>query len=224
MFELPVKKIDFYTADLFEISLARGTYDFDTGECAVLFNEAGDSRPYSMSSAPQADELSFLLRRLPGGALSEWLATRQPGDTVRVSPPFGEFRPAIGDTPSIFVATGVGISPFLSLLRNVGQASSLSAREMPVCLYGVRTLSDAVNLDLLQETTALQLAVSREPHTPHVHGRVTDLIDTLPVKENTPVYLCGYDAMVNDIFDLLRARGVDPVRIHTEVFFNSDNP
>lgn len=216
MFELPVRNIHFYTPDIFEIFLERGEYCFETGECAVLFNEAGDSRPYSMSSAPQADELSFLVRKMPGGALSSWLAERTPGDTIRLSPPFGEFRPVLDGAPVVLIATGVGVSPFLSLLRSAG-----GGEIHPLCLYGVRTQAEAVELDLLKQKTVLQLAVSREPDTAYFHGRVTDLIDTLPIKENTQFYLCGYDAMVDEVSDQLRGFGVAPSRIHTEVFFDS---
>jgi len=215
MFELAVRNIHFYTPDIFEISLEREGYEFETGECAVLFNDTGDSRPYSMSSAPQANDLRFLVRKLPGGALSEWLAQRRPGDRVRLSPPFGEFRPSFGDGPAVLIATGVGISPFLSLLRR-----SVAGR--PHCLYGVRSVDDAVELDLLTRTTRLQLAVSREPETPYFHGRVTGLLETLTLPDEAHVYLCGCDAMINNVYDLLRVRSVPASRIHTEVFFSSE--
>lgn len=235
MIELPVRSLRFYTPELFEISLERGDYSFETGECAVLFNEAGDSRPYSMASAPGDAALSFLVRRMPNGALSDWLADRKPGDIVRLSPPFGEFRPSLGDGATVLVATGVGVSPFLSLLRSLGGPPSSAAMDSApaitpakavppqamTCLYGVRYEREAVELSLLQEKTTLQLAVSREPDTAHFHGRVTDLIDTVPADENTPFYLCGYNAMTDQASRLLYDRGIDPARIHTEVFFDS---
>lgn len=218
MFELAVKELHFYIPDIFEISLVREDYGFETGECAVLFNEAGDSRPYSMSSAPADEELRFLIRKLSGGALSEWLAERNPGDTVRLSPPFGEFRPVLGSDPTVLIATGVGISPFLSLLRSLSRDGSPG--RPPGCLYGVRTLDEAVELDLLKQNTALQLAVSREPETTWFHGRVTGLIDTLSLSKQTNFYLCGCDAMVNEVSDRLGSLGVKSARIHTEVFFD----
>jgi ferredoxin-NADP reductase len=228
MFELVVRELYFYTPDLFEISLVREDYGFETGECAVLFNEAGDSRPYSMSSAPEHEDLRFLIRKLSGGALSEWLAKRIPGDTVRLSPPFGEFRPAFGNAPVVLAATGVGISPFLSLIRNKGLGPSPATGDSrgaippvrPVCLYGVRFANEAVELDLLKQNTALQLAVSREPETAWFQGRITGLIDTLCLSEQTNFYLCGCDAMVNEISDRLGTLGVKSARIHTEVFFD----
>jgi ferredoxin-NADP reductase len=229
MFERRVREVRFHTPDLFEISLERGGYSFEAGECAVLFNGAGDSRPYSVASAPQADDLRFLLRRIPGGALSSWLAQRRPGDSVRLSPPFGAFRPACGGRPLVLVATGVGVSPFLSLLRSLGGPPASAAMDsgdaVPpqsiYCLYGVRAASEAVELALLQQKTVLQLAVSRDAQTEHFPGRVTGLLETLRLPADADYYLCGCDAMIDEVFGILHRRGIPASRIFTEVFFNS---
>ncbi len=229
MFERRVREVRFYTPDLFEISLERGDYCFAAGECAVLFNAQGDSRPYSVASAPRADDLCFLVRRIPGGALSGWLAERRPGDSVRLSPPFGAFRPACGVRPLVLVATGVGVSPFLSLLRSLGGPPASPAMDGGVavppqsirCLYGVRSVREAVELALLQQKTTLQLAVSREAETEHFPGRVSGLLETLCLPADADYYLCGCDAMIDEVFGILHRRGVPASRIFTEVFFSS---
>ncbi|MBL7016239.1 MAG: hypothetical protein ISR84_01640 [Kiritimatiellales bacterium] len=217
MFDLQVTEVRFFTPDIFELSLERGGYSFVPGECAVLFDETGDSRPYSIASGTEEPVLRFLLRRFSGGALSNWLAERTVGESVRVSPSFGEFRTADATGPVVFVATGVGISPFLSALR-----SRTFTPDSVHCLYGVRCLDDVVTVPTLRNRVDLRLAVSREEAEDHFCGRVTHLLETLELPENADVYLCGCDEMIGDAFDLLRARGVDPARIHTEVFFNSD--
>jgi ferredoxin-NADP reductase len=214
MFNLPVRHIRFFTPDVFELSLERQGYHFVSGQCAVLFADNDDSRPYSISSGAQDPVLSFLIRRIPGGALSTWLSERRPGDTVRVSLPFGSFRPA-GEQPSaVFVATGVGISPFLSVLR--GGSSGCWT-----CLYGVRQAEDAVELNLLRRSSELHLAVSRELAEGCFHGRVTGLLGSRPLPADADWFLCGYDAMVDTVYDRLCMDGVNPANIHTEVFFNS---
>lgn len=217
MFILKVKELRFFTADIFEISLARDTYSFVPGQCAVLFDDKGDSRPYSISSGAEEPVLRFLLRRFSGGALSNWLAERKAGDTVRISPPFGEFRTAGAKGAVVFIANGVGISPFLSALR-----SRSFAPENVHCLYGVRTVAEAVPVPTLRNRVALHLAVSREETEDHFHGRVPGLLETLTLPDEADYYLCGCDAMIDNVYDLLRARGVPAARIHTEVFFSSE--
>lgn len=217
MFLLKVKELRFFTADIFEISLERGDYEFVPGQCAVLFADDNDSRPYSISSGADEPVLRFLLRRFSGGALSSWLAERRPGDEVRVSLPFGEFRTAEGRGAVVFIANGVGISPFLSALR-----SRSFGPESVQCLYGVRTLEAAVPVPTLRNRVDLQLAVSREEVDGHFHGRVTGLLETFTPPDEADIYLCGCDAMIDNVYDLLRARNIPAFRIHTEVFFSSE--
>ncbi len=213
MFTLSVKQVEWLAPDIFELGLERGDYQFEVGECAVLFNGDGDSRPYSFSSSPDDELLRFLIRRVPGGAVSDWLAKRQPGDLVTVSSSFGEFRPGREPLPTVFVATGVGISPFLSILRHRPPAVR------PLCFYGVRVAGDAVHTGLLSERADLRLAVSREAVEGHHHGHVTELVAELPLIENARYFLCGHDAMVTAVWDQLLARGVDRDHVHAEVFF-----
>jgi len=215
MFKLLVSHVRWCSPDIFELSLVRSAYEFETGECAVLFDVPGDSRPYSIASAPAEPLLRFVIRRLPGGAVSNWLSQRQPGDAVRISPPFGEFRPRIADHPVVLIATGVGIAPFLSLLRS---CEGLQGQPV-ICLYGVRYVHEAVELPLLQRATSLSLAISRERTAGYFYGRVTALIDTVPQMESASYFLCGSDAMINEMSRALYARGISSERIHTEVFF-----
>jgi len=220
MFKLKVRDVRFFTPEIYELSLERGEYVFTPGQCAVLFTSIGDSRPYSLASGPEEQVVRFLVRRARKGAVSTWLAARRPGDVVRVSLPFGNFRPGGSGSASVFVATGVGIAPFLSVLH-----SSPDVLSAVRCLYGVRYHRDAVELSLLRQHTTLQLAVSREPAEGETHhGRVTGLLETVTLPDDAGFFLCGYDAMTDEAFDILRARGVPAERIHTEVFFSSDPP
>jgi ferredoxin--NADP+ reductase len=213
-----VKTVDFLSDDVFELVLERGGVEFQPGDCFAIFNPDGVSRPYSASSGNHERYLRFVVRRMPGGAVSEWLATRGPGDEVELSPPFGWFRPGHGSEPgdpSVLIATGTGIAPFLSALR------SFPDLEPAICLYGVRSLADAVGLDYLRDRCTFRLCVSREEAPPHHHGRVTDLLGEIPREQRTNYYLCGLDAMVREVGQWLEQHGVHYTRIHREVFFNA---
>ena len=82
-------------------------------------------------------------------------------------------------------------------------------------------MSDAVDLEWLQSLCPVKVAVSREQADGHHHGRVTDLVEALPLEEGTQYYLCGLDAMIDDITVWLEDKGVDISRIHRECFFNA---
>ena len=213
-----VNAVNFLSKDVFELVLERDGMDFQPGNCFAISNPQGVSRPYSASSGTDEPNLRFVIRRMPGGAVSEWLAARVPGDEIEISQPFGWFRPGYGGEPgepSVLIATGTGIAPFLSALRSLSELKPL------VCLYGVRSLADAVQLAYLRDRCRVELCVSREKAPPHHHGRVTDLLSAIPREERTNYYLCGLDAMVDEVSQWLQERGVHFTRIHREVFFNA---
>jgi len=213
-----VNAVDFLSKDVFELVLECDGMDFQPGNCFAVSNPHGISRPYSASSGTNEPNLRFVIRRMPGGAVSEWLAARVPGDEIEISQPFGWFRPGYGGEPgepSVLIATGTGIAPFLSALGSLPELKPL------LCLYGVRSLADAAQLDYLRRRCRVKLCVSREEVPPHHHGRVTDLLGEIPCEEHTNYYLCGLDAMIDEVSQWLQERGVHFTRIHREVFFNA---
>ncbi len=217
MQSLVVHHVHWLSPDIFELALQRSGLEFTPGDCLALYHGA-ESRPYSIASGNDEALLRFVIRRLPGGVVSGFLALRQPGQKVEVSAPFGWFRPARGGrrgAPSIFIATGTGMAPFLSALRSY-------PTEVPAAfLLGVRELADAVALPFLQSRGGVRLAVSRQRAAPHFHGRVTQLLDRLPQDPHAQFYLCGLDAMIDEVTTTLEARGVEPTHIHREVFFHA---
>jgi ferredoxin-NADP reductase len=88
-------------------------------------------RSYSMSSAPETDaELMTTVKRVPGGAVSNWLHDNlAEGDVVELTRPAGLFclRPAA--VPLLGFAGGSGITPILSLTK-----SALAGTDRPVRL------------------------------------------------------------------------------------------
>ncbi len=80
---------------------------------------------------------------------------------------------------------------------------------------------DVVEREWLNSVCPLRLAVSREQVDGAVHGRVTDLMESVPLTPGIHYYLCGLDAMIDEVTIWLQAHGVDINRIHRECFFNA---
>lgn len=203
-----------HSPSVFEIRLARDRLDFKSGECVLLVDEDGcTSRPYSICSGTKEDHLAFVVRYIRGGTLCEFLASRQPGDEVRVGPPFGWFFPCRSG-PAVLIATGTGVSPFLSYLKDPAYGLPLKL------LYGVRHREDALYVDFLRQKTELLLAVSGEKADDGRMGRVTDFLDEVPLGAQTSYYLCGHGPMIRQTTAWLKKKGVDQRRVFTEIFFN----
>jgi ferredoxin-NADP reductase len=108
------------------------------------------SRPYSISSAPYEARLpgggyyEITVKRLSDGFVSPLVFTTwKEGTRVSASGPHGEFyhEPLRDSRDIVAVAGGSGITPFLSMAREIAHGS-MDARL--TILYGVRTMREAL--------------------------------------------------------------------------------
>ncbi len=211
-----VVQIEWKTPMVFELIIDKKDIQFQPGDSISIFNAAeSQSRSYSIASGTEESGIRFLIQKLPGGELSNWLASLQPGDKIAHSKPYGWFRPGqnINGEPFIFIATGTGIAPFLSYIR------SFPEKPPAYCLYGVKKICDALEFELLQSRCEVKLAVSREDKHDYHCGRVTDFLPELKFNSDLHFYLCGLDAMIDEVSGILEKNGVDFAKIHREVFF-----
>ena len=188
-------------------------FSFRAGQVTGLTTEVTLSpRLYSIASGENEDMLEILFDVKQEGMLSPRLARLEPGDTLYVTSPKGSFIPS--DKESVWVAAGTGIAPYLSMLRSGYQASLL--------IQGARTRQDLYFHDLLEKrfASAYFPCLSREDTDGFYRGRVTGLLETLPLLDSRYLYyLCGSAEMVVDSREVLLKRGIPYNNILAEVYF-----
>ena len=166
------------------------------------------TRAFSIASAPDEPELLFVAKFVSGGRASRWIKdVLQPGDTIAMQGPFGNFL-LDHATPKdyLFIATGTGIAPFrpqiLSLLSGGGDH-----HHRIDLIFGVRTEADLFWTDdftkLTQQHENFYLhVILNEPSaawTGH-RGRVQVLTEKLITdSSHRSVYVCGNPDMTKDI-------------------------
>jgi ferredoxin-NADP reductase len=96
---------------------------------------AGNLRSFSIASAPHEDELAFATR-MRGSPFKRELAALAPGAHVKAEGPFGELALDEDTRPVVFLAGGIGITPFRSMLRDAARRGS--GRSITL-VYGNRT-------------------------------------------------------------------------------------
>lgn len=202
-----------YSPRVFEIFLERDTWEFHSGDSTlIVLPDRVTARPYSLSSSPEGPHLGFLIRLLPGGYVSSYLASCELGTELGTTPPIPQLdlgRP--GDM--IWIATGTGISPFLSALR-------YRPDQPPLALYyGVRYREDAVEVEYLKGVCNLHLFVSGETAPGWHSGRITP--ERIPVDPNARYAVCGHGSLARKLTDYLKRHGVRDSNIAAEVFFAS---
>ncbi|MGY8832659.1 MAG: flavin reductase family protein, partial [Pseudomonadales bacterium] len=133
----------------------------------------------------------------------------------------------------VLIAAGVGITPLLSMFRELAAQNSQQQRQRPVHLFqSARTLADLpfqAELKALQQRDSEHLHIHRalsSPGTEAVVGRdfeITGRLDFAQVKARLPLddydyYLCGPGGFLQAMYDGLRALNIPDERIHAEAF------
>jgi benzoate/toluate 1,2-dioxygenase reductase subunit len=184
--------------------------------------ESGQHRSYSFSSAPGESKISFLIKKIPGGVMSAWLESAQPGNEVTLTGPLGSFYLRSVERPLLFLAGGTGLAPFLSMLEVLARANSQQKVHL---IYGVTRDLDLVRVEEIEAYTAklsnfTYSTVVADTDSNHPRkGWVTQHMPAETLNDGeVDVYLCGPPPMVDAVRKHFDDNGVKPVSFHYEKF------
>jgi ferredoxin-NADP reductase/predicted pyridoxine 5'-phosphate oxidase superfamily flavin-nucleotide-binding protein len=212
---------------------------FQAGQHLPLrFNVDGEVhiRTYSLSSAPSDDFFRISVKR--DGRVSTHLHEQiRVGDLLEVRAPQGHFTVAPHERrPLVLLAAGVGITPLLSMLREVVYQGLRTRSIRPTWfIQSSRTLADQPfrrELDRLLEDAGDAVRVVRllsQPEAEAIQGEDFDLsgrIDIALLKDLLTVedydqldfVVCGPGSFTQALYDGLRELDIRDSRIHAETF------
>jgi benzoate/toluate 1,2-dioxygenase reductase component len=192
----------------------------------VVPDTGGQKRSYSFSSSPHAPAVSFLIRNTPNGLLPTYLRDKaEVGAPLEFTGPLGSFYLREIRRPSLFLAGGTGLAPFLAMLETVSHTGS----KQPIHLiYGVTNDPDLVLVERL-ETFAHRLpsfsfacCVADEKSTHPNKGYVTRYIEPGHMHGgDVDTYLCGPPPMVDAVRNHMSEQGLTATNFYFEKFANS---
>jgi ferredoxin-NADP reductase len=190
-------------------------------------------RPMSISSpATDLSDYEFFIRLVQGGALTPLMwEHKEVGEPINIKGPKGKFLLQDDGRTCVFVATGTGLAPFISMietLRAEGEQRDI------VLLHGV-----SYDYDLAWREQLMELAdsdgfplryaatVSRPKECPAwmgLTGRaeavLPGLLDELALTpENATLYLCGNPEMVAAVEAFATERGFPSEQIRKELYW-----
>lgn len=193
--------------------------DFTAGQFAFVEIQGkgwSEPHPFTISSAPSEDNLRFTIK-----VLGDW--TRQvreelkAGGDVMVRGPYGRFDAAKAGDKQIWLAGGIGLTPFLSKLRAMKKGDK---RQIHL-VYAAREEQDAIFLDELKSRAKELGNITLIPlfSDEGNFARVDIMEEKLPDPLQTYDYfMCGPKPMVEGISTDLKKAGVGRAQIHTEAF------
>lgn len=209
----------------FEFSWKERNIDFVAGQFFLMnfTDESGEvSRAYSIAGSPEKnDGFPLCVKWVEGGKATKFFQIMKVGQEVEFSGPFGEFTVKDSFKDLLFVATGTGLAPFMSMLPSLLTVGSNRKIDL---FFGVRSEPDLFYVDHLQNWAEansnfkIHICLSQaESNGVSFHGRVTEALKEFEFL-NREIFLCGNGSMVKEVQDWLVKAGHKRESIHTELF------
>ena len=179
-------------------------------------DDRGIKRWFTVSSAPGTSYLEITTRFMPDSSSSfkKALNSLKTGQEVEAAEPMGDFvLPIDKSLQLLFVAGGIGITPYLSILSHLLETNE--NRDISL-LYAVKNESEALDI-----TNLKKLLSSYELLT----GRLTsDLILQEANKLESPqIYISGPEKMVEVLTKEVVGGGIDSSRVVGDYFPGYDS-
>lgn len=183
----------------------------------IKLSRDGVEREFSLISVPDDPVFSFCIRLVPDGRMGGILAAAPVGATFQMSGPYGYFTYRQTPMPAVFVATGTGIAPFVSMVRSGIAGFTL--------LHGVSTEKDLYFSELFRNADATYIPCISRPSSATASvpgafaGRVTEFLSSEMPESTYTFYLCGRGEMILDVINLVDER-FSGSSIFSERFFS----
>jgi len=213
--ELEVLEVTHYTDKLFRIKLERPKdFRFTAGEFTMIGLPEDDvRRAYSFTSGPYDEYLEFYSIKVPDGPLTSKLKYIEPGKFLEVGDkPTGTLTLANLELGGHLwlMATGTGIAPFISLLRDPATFDAFDKITVCWTVPNVKDLRSYNNF--LEESEVIYFPTVTQEEFKN-QGRITKYIDDGMwddiTSEKDKVMICGSLEFNLEMKERLLAKGFE---------------
>jgi ferredoxin-NADP reductase len=203
---------------------------FKAGQYLILTADIEGERQkkaFSLSSSPADSSFVEFTKRITGSSFSRYLDRLEPGDIVKVQMPLGNFTFKSNGERAAFLAAGIGITPFRSILAYL---CDTGAREDIIMLYGASSEKDIIfkeELDLMAVRSGgikIVYCITSDNAELADNKSEAGYIDRKMLTKNIKdlksrrIYICGPPGMVGAVTRVLEDLSVPSDMIETEKF------
>jgi ferredoxin-NADP reductase len=165
-----------------------------------------EGRPFTPTSLVTDEVLEFTIKRYPDHkGVTDKLHTLKAGDNLLLSAPFGTITYR---GPGVFIAGGAGITPFLSIFRQLVVDGSISAQTL---IFSNKTPADVICEKEFRYYfgSRCHLLCTRESGPGYEDNRIDREYLQKKVKTTDQyAYVCGPDKFVEDMLSILEDLGL----------------
>ena len=208
----PEKPVDYVPGQFIELYLPHKQVD-----------ERGEKHWFTLSSSP-TDKLLAITTKFAERSSSFKGAMRalEPGTVVDMAEPMGDFvLPKDASIPLVFVAGGMGITPFHSMFKWLAETDQTRNIKF---IYAVRSEDDIIFQDTYDKAGIHATIIVHEPSDAWggERGIITGekILKLSEASEDSLIYLTGPEPMIESLQDQLLALKVPKRRLVTDFFPN----
>ena len=218
-FKYKVKSVNNLNKDIVEVEMepvnkkmrfSSGQFSFFSFKSKSLNKE---SHPFSISSSENDDNLKITVKNL--GDYTSILSNIKKGDNVLIDGPYGSFScKNANNLNQIWIAGGIGITPFLSMARTLGSEYKIDL------FYSVKESEEAVCLKEIEEFSSKNPNFKFYLWDASTKGYLNSgSILNLGIKvDDKDIFLCGPPVFMESLKNQFVSIGVDLKKIHYENF------
>lgn len=209
----PERQLDYTAGQFIELTLKHKNPD-----------DRGQKRWFTLSSSPTEELLSITTKWADEkqSSFKKALWELKPGDELEMSEAMGDFvLPKLIQTKLVFVAGGIGITPFhsiMSWLKDVNEERSIKL------LHAVRNEDEIVFQDTFNEAGLHVTTIVSNPSSAWggERGRLDaeKIIGLTEPDEDTLIYVSGPEPMTESLEKDLKKAGIKPAQLVLDFFPN----
>lgn len=174
----------------------------------------GEPHPFTISSHAGSDEIEFSIKPL-GDFTRRLRDTLEPGDTAHLQGAFGRFSGAKPGKRQVWLAGGIGVTPFLALAGSMKEDSTADVD----LVYCVRNRSEAIGLDRLEAAARRVPGLRLHLHVSSEEGRLdAGKLAEKADPSGASLWFCGPVQLRKSVLKGLSEIGKAPKSVHFERF------
>jgi predicted ferric reductase len=175
---------------------------------------ANQFHPFSITSPPGATDLKVAVKAV--GDYTTAMRQLAPGDAARIEGPYGGFSyREIANPRQIWIAGGIGVTPFLSMSKDLEVTSAYDV----VLYYCTKSLEAAIFLADLEAVADRLPAFRVISFQEDIHGLITAAeIEKNHGVSGRDILICGPPTMIASLTQQFITSGLQQQQIHSEKF------
>ena len=222
-----ISTIKKHTAEIIEVTLRlppTANFIFLEGQYLdIMWNNL--RRSYSIASVAGQKEITLLIKHFESGKMSDyWFSQAKENDLLRIEGPKGTFFLRDASKSLIFLATGTGIAPVISILNSLNENKDFKQEQSISVYWGNRSPEEFIWQPEFENIKIDLHQVYSKPNQEWLGqiGYVQDIaLAKQPGLVNCAIYACGSNAMIQSSKQQFIKAGLSENQFYSDAFVQS---